>query len=441
VGAALAAIAILLATPHDHSTAVYLSYAVLLLAVARLAVSLIDNRRLAEQRQRELAERKAREEAERANRAKNEFLSKMSHELRTPLTSILGFAQLLVDDVEGAERVSVERILRAGHHLQRLIDDILDLSMIEAGETPMTLEPTPLEPVIQEAIELLEPLARSTGTRVVRDHADDAPRAAIADARRLRQVLINLISNAIKYGPAGAEVVVRVERDGPGAVVKVIDVGPGIPDQDMPILFTPFERGSARRSGIEGSGLGLALTKNLVEAMGGSIGVETGPGGSTFYVWLPAAHPLPVEDVVVHGVEPPHDRRASGDTRTVLYIEDHLSNIALLERLLGRRPGYELLTATTGRAGVQLARTLHPDVVLLDLDLPDMRGEEVLAELRADPETADIPVIVVTADATARRQEELTRAGADAYVVKPIQLASFMATLEAVLRRVESASS
>jgi signal transduction histidine kinase/ActR/RegA family two-component response regulator len=438
--ASLAAIAVMLASPHEHTAAVDLAHVVLLLAVARLAVSLVDNRRAAEQREREQEERRAREEAERANRAKNEFLSKMSHEVRTPLNSILGFAQLLVDDVEGEDRAMVERIVRAGQHLQKLIDDILDLSAIEAGETFMSLEPTPLDATIEESTGLLEPLAREAGTGIVRRDADNAPTAVIADPQRLKQVLLNLISNAIKYGGSDSEVVVRVERDGPCGVVKVIDAGSGIPDADMSVLFTPFERGSARGSGIEGSGLGLALTKNLVETMDGSIGVETGPGGSTFYVSLPAADAQLVDDSGVDG-HPEREPEAHDDTRTVLYIEDHLSNIALVERLLGRRPGFELLTATTGRAGLKLARTVHPDVVLLDLDLPDLPGEDVLAELRADPETADIPVIVVSADATARRQEELARAGAEAYIVKPIQLASFMATLAAVLGGVESARS
>jgi signal transduction histidine kinase/ActR/RegA family two-component response regulator len=436
--AALAAIAVGLSTPHAHTVAVYLAYLVLLLAVARLAVSLIDNRRAYERERRDDRDRHAREEAERANLEKTKFLSKMSHEVRTPLTSILGFAQLLVDDLEGDERVSVERILRAGQYLQRLIDDILDLSTIEAGETPLSLEPTPLDPAIEEAIALLEPLAQSSDVRVVRDDADDAPPAVIADPRRLRQVLINLISNAIKYGGSGEDVVVRVERDGPRGVIKVIDVGAGIPDEDLPLLFTPFERGSARRSDIEGSGLGLALTKNLVEAMRGSIGVQTGPGGSTFYVSFPPAEALPLEEVADVDDGARHELAASGETRTVLYIEDNLSNIELVERLLGRRPGFELLTATTGRAGLELAREVHPDLVLLDLDLPDIRGEEVLAELRGQPETADIPVIIVTADAAPWRQAELARAGADAYVVKPIQLASFLETLEAVLRRVEA---
>lgn len=417
----------------DDDIAVYLATLVLILSVARLAMSLVDNRRAEERRRREDEMRRRREDAERASQAKTEFLSRMSHEVRTPLNSILGFAQLLVDDVDGDERQSVERILRAGKHLQQLIDDILDLSAIEAGETVVTLEPVELGPVIDESVALLDPLARSTGSGVVRRDADDAPVAAVADAQRLKQVLLNLISNALKYGGAESEVVVRVERDEGEAQVCIIDSGPGIPDDYLPRLFEPFERGPARGSGIEGSGLGLALTKNLVERMGGTIGVKTGQGGTTFWFRLPAADPGTQRETPAPAGEP-HAAPTAGK-RTALYIEDHVSNIKLVERLLERRGDFELLTAMTGRAGLQLAAGAEPDVVLLDLDLPDMRGEDVLVELRFDPSTSDIPVIVVSADATTRRQEELLGAGASAYVVKPIQLASFMTTLDAVVGR------
>jgi signal transduction histidine kinase/CheY-like chemotaxis protein len=436
--ASVAAIAILAANTTGHqSFGVILAEGVLLLAVARLAVSLIDNRRAEERRAREGEARRAREEAERANQAKTRFLSHMSHEMRTPLNSILGFAQLLVDDLDGPDRTSVERILRAGNHLRRLIDDVLDLSAIEAGQTVMSLQPTELAPAIEESVGLLDPLARRSGRGVVVRDAGDAPSAVVADAQRLKQVLLNLISNAIKYGGAESEVVVSVERDGACALIKVIDAGPGIADEDMAGLFTPFERGSARRSGIEGSGIGLALTKSLVETMDGTIAVDTGPSGTTFSFTLPIAE-LESGGAVGEAREAPAATPAARE-RCVLYIEDQVSNIALVERLLERRGGFELLTATTGRAGLKLARTVRPDVVLLDLDLPDVQGEDVLAELRADPATAGVPVIVVSADATGWRQEELARAGADAYVVKPIQLAAFMATLDGVLAGSEPA--
>jgi signal transduction histidine kinase/ActR/RegA family two-component response regulator len=405
---------------------------IVFLSLCRLAISLLDNQRAQERRAREQEERRAREEAERANREKTAFLGRMSHEVRTPLNSILGFAQLLVDDVDGDERQSVERILRAGNHLRQLIDDILDLSSIEAGETAITIESVDLAAAIDETAALMEPLARRNHVRIVRRHAPGAPAAGRADSQRLNQVLLNLISNAIKYGGSDSEVIVIVDGIGDRARIRVIDTGPGIPDEHLGKLFTPFERGSAQGSDIEGSGLGLALTKNLIESMAGEIGVETGPGGSTFWFALPVGE----EPQAAAALPAPHapPLRAEG-ARTVLYVEDHASNVALVERLLARRDDYELVTATSGRAGLKLATTVRPDLVLLDLDLPDVSGEDVLADLRADPATAAIPVVVVSADATARRQERLVQAGAAAYIVKPLQLASFVSTLDTVVDR------
>jgi signal transduction histidine kinase/CheY-like chemotaxis protein len=432
VVAPAAALVVPLADWGESRFLTLLAYSVAFLSLARLGISLIDNQRGEERRRRQEDERRAREEAERANRAKTAFLGRMSHEVRTPLNSILGFAQLLVDDVDGDERQSVERILRAGNHLRTLLDDILDLSSIEAGETPINIEPVDLGHVIEESIGLMEPVARRNGVRIVRHDAPDAPAAVCADAQRLKQVLLNLISNAIKYGGTETEVIVRVDPAGDRARVSVIDTGPGIAQEHLEKLFTPFERGSARGSGIEGSGLGLALSKNLVETMSGEIGLETGEGGSTFWFLLPLSEKEGAADA-----EPadPAEAAVAAGAHTVLYIEDHASNIALVERLIARRDEYELVTAMTGRAGLKLAATVAPDVVLLDLDLPDISGEDVLLELRADPATAGIPVIVVSADATAGRQEQLLQAGAAAYIVKPLQLASFLATLAAVLGR------
>ena len=433
VSATVVAIVVPVLHSDRDDLSVYLSIAVLVLSVVRLAVSLVDNQRAEERRRREEQARREREEAERANLAKTQFLSRMSHEVRTPLNSILGFAQLLVDDVEGENRVSVDRILRAGNHLRQLLDDILDLSAIESGETVVSLEPVEIGPVIDDTIGLLEPLIRSTGSGVVRRVADDAPAALVADPQRLKQVLINLISNAVKYAGAESEVVVHADRNGDYARVSVIDSGPGIPDEHLPSLFQPFERGPARGTNVEGSGLGLALTKNLVETMGGAIGVDTGPDGSTFWFELPAAEGAAARRAPRLAVAA--EAEAVEGTRTALYIEDHASNISLVERLLARRGDFQLLTAMTGRAGLKVAAAARPDVVLLDLDLPDMRGEDVLVELLFDPSTKHIPVIVVSADATQHRQEELLSTGASAYIVKPIQLAAFMATLDAVVGR------
>ena len=437
VTAALIAVAIHSTDSGNNELELWLASAVLVLAVARLAISLIDNQRADERRRREEEARRAREEAERANRAKTAFLSRMSHEVRTPLNSILGFAQLLVDDVDGADRESVERILRAGNHLRQLIDDILDLSSIEAGQTAIRLEPVDLGAVVGEAIVLIEPMARRSNVRIVRRDEANAPETVLADAQRLKQSLLNLLSNAIKYGGSDAEVLVRVERAGERARVSVVDRGPGIPDEDVPKLFTPFERGRARGSGVEGSGIGLALTKNLVDAMGGAIDLDTGPTGSTFRIDLPVCD-APADR---RPQAPAADGAVDGDgSCTVLYIEDQDSNVELVARVLARRDDYRLVTATTGREGLEQAIATSPDVVLLDLDLPDIPGEAVLAELRSHPATAGVPVVVGSADATAWRQQELARAGAAAYVVKPLQLGSFLATLDGVLRRPAAAS-
>ena len=305
----------------------------------------------------------------------------MSHEVRTPLNSILGFAQLLVDDVDGPERESVERILRAGNHLRRLLDDVLDLSVIEAGQTAITLEPVDLGWAIEESMALLEPLARKRGARVTRRDASNAPSFVRADAQRLKQVLLNLISNAIKYGGESPEVVVRAERRGERAHVSVLDSGPGIASDQVETLWLPFERGPAKGSGIEGSGLGLALTHNLVDAMGGTIGVKTGSPGGAFWFTLPITDASPLE--IAAG-----EARAAGPAdgapkTTVLYIEDQPTNLELMKQLMERRGDVRLETATTGRQGLARAFELRPDVVLLDLDLPDIQGEEMLAELRA----------------------------------------------------------
>jgi signal transduction histidine kinase/ActR/RegA family two-component response regulator len=436
--AALVAIAIPLADP-DCTLAVVLSSLTLVLVVARLAISLIDNQHAEEDRVRDAETRRARVEADRANRAKTEFLSRMSHEVRTPLNSILGFAQLLVDDLEGPDRDSVERILRAGNHLRRLIDDVLDLSAIEAGQTAITLEPVDLGWAIEESIALLEPLAQKRGARVVRRDASNAPPFVRADPQRLKQVLLNLISNAIKYGGERPEVVVRAERRGERAHVSVLDSGPGVAADQVEKLWLPFERGVAKGSGIEGSGLGLALTHNLVDAMGGTIGVKTASEGGAFWFTLPITDASPLD--LAAGSPRTATPAAESPTTTVLYIEDQPTNLELMQQLMERRGDVLLETATTGRDGLARALELQPDLVLLDLDLPDIQGEEVLAALRADDDLGSVPVIVVSADATAWRQEQLREGGATAYVVKPLQLAAFLQTFDRVMSAQEKGRS
>ena len=375
---------------------------------------------------------RAREAAERANEAKGDFLSRMSHELRTPLNAVLGFAQLLeADALTGPQRESVTRILRGGYHLLSLVNDVLDMSAIEAGRLPVSTDAVPAAAVVRDTVELLRPLADERSVRV---HCDLPPDGVVvlANEQRLKQVLLNLVSNAVKYSPAEADVTAAVEVDDAGwARFHVSDSGPGIPQESIERAFTPFERLGARRD-VEGTGLGLPLSRNLVMAMGGTLTVDSGSAGSTFTVELPLAAEDAARAVQADADDAGVDR-ATGQTARVLYIEDNPSNVALLERFAERRGDIDLHAARRGDAGLDLARRLVPDVVVLDLHLPDTIGYEVLAELRADAATAAVPVIVVTADVTQEHEERLMNAGANAFLTKPLDLSRFEAELERAL--------
>jgi PAS domain S-box-containing protein len=380
---------------------------------------------------------RAREEAERANRAKSEFLSRMSHELRTPLNAVLGFAQLLqAEDIEPSQRESVTRILRGGYHLLSLVNDVLDMSAIEAGQLPIATEPVAVTALVRETLELMRPLADG---RSIRLHCElpETEVAVQSNEQRLKQVLLNLLSNALKYSPMETDVTVKVEQiDDTVARLHVSDSGQGIPADKVEQAFRPFERLDQRRE-VEGTGLGLPLSLNLVNAMGGTLTVDSSVAGSTFTVELPLAsgawEPPAAVDV------PADDGPAAGGgerrERRVLYIEDNRSNIALLERLVARRGDLELRFATRGKAGLELAREETPDLVVLDLHLPDMTGYDVLAALRADDATADVPVIIVTADIAQHHEQRLRRTGATAYLTKPLDLRRFEIELERALGR------
>ena len=379
---------------------------------------------------------RAREAAERANRAKSEFLSRMSHELRTPLNAVLGFAQLLDGDEEinPEQRDSVGRILRGGYHLLNLVNDVLDISAIESGRLPIPTEPVPAGALVREAMDLMRGLADA---RSIRMRCDLPENDVVVDAngQRLKQVLLNLVGNAIKYSSPGAEVAITVERGYEmRARIHVSDTGPGIPDEELERAFAPFERLGARRE-IEGTGLGLPLSRNLVQAMAGTLTADSGPGGSTFTVDLPLAASAATEEPrLVHRAAMPA-AGAAGRVRRVLYIEDNASNVELLDRVVAARDDLELHAASRGDAGIELARRVHPDVVVLDLHLPDTSGDAVLAQLRADDETADVPVIVVTADVTGDHEQRLLAAGASDYMTKPLDLGRFGAGLDRALAR------
>jgi signal transduction histidine kinase len=386
-----------------------------------------------QERTRELSAATA--EADRANRTKSEFLSRMSHELRTPLNAILGFAQLLELDATSVEqRESIEQILRGGRHLLNLINEVLDISRIEAGRLQLSLEPVPLRETVRQAIELIQPSAGAAGVSVRADTIDETLHVR-ADRQRLQQVLLNLLSNGIKYNRPNGVVTISTEAIAESQLrLRVADTGEGIAPDKLARLFTPFDRLGAEASAVEGTGLGLALSKSLVEAMGGTLRVQSQQGvGSTFSVEL-AVVPAPTlgaADAVL--VEAPANDGAPCRPSKILYIEDNLSNLALVEGVLSRRVGTTVLSAMQGRVGITLARDHQPDLILLDRHLPDISGDEVFRLLRDDPRTRRIPVIVLSADALPSGMRLFQDAGVP-YLTKPLDVRRLLAAVDDSLR-------
>ena len=375
----------------------------------------------------------ARDRAEAASRAKSEYLSRMSHELRTPMTAILGYTELLQLEGDERDKDALDSILKAGGHLLSLINDALDISRIESGKESLSLEPVRLRSVLDECADLIRPLAASRDVTLT-VKSDDSTDHVHADRQRLVQVFLNLMSNGVKYSGRGSTVMVTASRPTANSVqVRVVDNGPGIPEEKLPLVFEPFERLGAERTDTTGTGLGLTLTKRILEAMGGVITVESLVGtGTVFTVELAAAAPPLLPELPV---EPPaHPALApAGGEQVVLYVEDNLTTIALIERIFAMRPWIRLITAMQGSLAMDLAREHQPSLIVLDLHLPDINGDEVLARLKADESTQDIPVIMLSADATGRQAERLVAAGAIAYLTKPVSVAAFLDVLDAAL--------
>jgi signal transduction histidine kinase/CheY-like chemotaxis protein len=377
------------------------------------------------------AVRRAKEEAERANEAKSRFLSHMSHELRTPLAAIMGFAELLHrDEVNEKRRAWSGYVLDGGRHLLAIVNELLEVSRIEAGKMMLMTEPVDVERAVDDVLDLVGPLAAERGIRLERVPGERIERAALADPMRLKQVLLNLVANAIKYNSEGGSVSVDVQQAAPDtARIAVADSGKGMTTEQMEQLFTPFERLGAEHGTVAGTGLGLVVTKGLVEAMDGRIAVSSEVGvGTTFTIELPLTD--------ARGTVPVGGRRApvpatAGD---VLYIDDTEENLELIGSVLSElRPGLALRTATNGLEGSLLAEGRRPDVLLLDLNLPDISGEEVMRRMRARTQTGDVPVIVLSADSTSRNINRLLEAGADAYLTKPVNVPQFLDVLDRLL--------
>jgi signal transduction histidine kinase/ActR/RegA family two-component response regulator len=384
-----------------------------------------------------------------ADAAKNEFLSRVSHELRTPLNAVLGSGELLsLADVTAEHREWAMTIVRSGRNLRDLLDEMLDIFQIEAGHLTLSVEPVPVQQAIADALDLVRPLAASSGIHLEPVPAGQAGQHVLADYQRLRQVLLNLLSNAVKYNRPDGTVTVTVELRPSGRVrINVADTGQGISQPSLAKLFTPFERLDAALAGIEGTGLGLAMCREVVHAMDGETGAASIKGrGSTFWAELPEAQPATVAELPPAGAagSSPASRHAGKDgdvtairaystARTVLYIEDMAENLRLVERVLRRRPSVTLLASACGGAGLDLAREHHPDLILLDVHLPDMTGDEVIRRLQASPATSTIPVVALSADATKQQIDRIMAAGAVAYTTKPLDLRQFLQTVDSAI--------
>jgi signal transduction histidine kinase/CheY-like chemotaxis protein len=383
----------------------------------------------------------ANEEARSANQAKSAFLSSMSHELRTPLNAILGFAQILTSNTLPStleqKKEFANHILKSGRHLLTLINEILDLAKVESGTITLSMEPVALADILLECRTMIEPIAATRKVRVLFPDVDGA--VVMADRTRLKQVMLNLLSNAVKYNRDEGAVVLTCDQCTPTRMrLSIQDTGNGLNPEQVASLFQPFNRLGQESGAQEGTGIGLVVTKRLVELMGGEIGVTSSPGvGSVF--WIELASTAPRTSSLAERAAPGGNGATSSASgaefvpRLLLYVEDNPANLRLVEEIVAFRRDLRLLSAHDGHLGLQLARAHRPDIILMDLNLPGMSGFEVLRQLGADPETVDIPVIALTANAMPRDIERGVAAGFHRYLTKPIDIEKFTEAINSTL--------
>lgn len=385
------------------------------------------------------------ERAERANLAKSEFLSRMSHELRTPMNAILGFGQLLeMEQLSDSQKECVDQILKGGRHLLNLINEVLNISRIESGNMSISVENVPLGGTIRDAVELINPLAVQRGISLQFSEPETEV-YALADRQRISQVVMNLLSNAVKYNVDNGTVVVEIKTKQDALVqISVTDSGPGISAAVADRLWIPFDRLGAEQTTVEGTGLGLPYSRSLVDAMGGKMYLDSqyqGPG-SRFVVdlHLGCEQETDIGLSLSMSIAEPFLQQMVGSEKTILVIEDNSANVKLLEQVLGTRTNYRLLVAMQGALGVEFALTHRPDLILLDVNLPDMQGPEVAKKIRSHAETANTPIMVISADATEHTHKQFDDLNIVSYLAKPINIKELVTLVEAQLHGEERLS-